>query len=367
MAELAIQAEINAITDDGSTATKQGRRFVFTIHNYSQEDVEWFKTQTQHNMLIAAEELGSEEETPHIQGAIATTAKKSFLQMKAWWDTRYEGANQDCKLWVRNMKGSLKQSLKYCSKETEPIIMYNKLCQGERQDIIDLVKAVDDGATFVELGHDAEHCLPAAKFAKFTERMIAGAGEKAAKEERSIVVQVIYGDAGTGKTAGVKEAFDGNYYELSLGSSGTVWFDGYKGEEVLLIDNFYGSKLKYSELVGLLNHGKKRLNIRRSYTWAKWKKVIITSNVHPSLWYSGETVPNQEGLKRRVTETVGTWRMMEDGTFSKVSWELDEEAKTPEEGIEALFLTAMPSQASEVAKDRIARMRAKRLELSVVT
>ena len=367
MAAEAIQAELNGITDDGSSRTKRGSRFVFTIHGYCQADVEWFKTQTEHNMLVAAEEVGSEEETPHIQGAIAVTKPRSFLQMKAWWDTRYEGANQDCKLWVRNMKGTLKQSLKYCSKENVPIIAYNRLHQGVRQDIIDLVKSIDDGATFVELMNDPEHCLPAAKFTKFTERMIAEAGEKAATEERSIVVQVIYGDTGTGKTAGVKKAFRGNYYELSLASSGTVWFDGYAGEEVLLVDGFDGSKLKYSELIGLLNHGKKRLNIKGSYTLAKWKKVIITSNVHPSAWYSGDTVPNQESLKRRVTETVGTWRLTEGMNFAKVSWYLDEEVKTKAEFIEALRLTAMPSQASEEAKARIARVRARKLAMSVET
>jgi len=192
--------------------------------------------------------------------------------------------------------------------------------------------------------------------------------EKAATEERPVVVQVVYGDTGTGKTAAIKEAFKGNCFELSLTKAGTIWFDGYKGEEVLLISDFRGGggRRRYHDLLGLMDSGKKKLDVRWSFTWARWKKVIITSSVHPSQWYSARSAPNQGSLEWRVTDTVGIWKLS-DGTVSKVSWDLDEEPKTHEEEEEAMFLTAMPSQASEEAKDRIARMRAKRRARSVVT
>jgi len=73
---------------------------------------------------------------------------------------------------------------------------------------------------------------------------------------------------GTGKTAAVKKAFRSNYYELSSALSGTAWFDGYNGEQVLLVDNFFGG-IKYSDLLTILKHGKKKLDVKGSYTWAK--------------------------------------------------------------------------------------------------
>jgi len=186
-----------------------------------------------------------------------------------------------------------------------------------------------------------------AKASKLVERMLAKrARHSPGPEDRSVVVQVIYGDAGVDKAASAKKAFDGCYFEPCFTSPTTVWFDGYNCEEVLLLNDFCGAKMKYSDLTGLLDHGKQQLNVRRSFTWAKWKKVIITSSSHPSLWYSPSSMPNQESLKRRVTETLGIWRLEANGVISKTSWDMEDKVKTPQEFEDAVTTSAMPLQAS---------------------
>jgi len=179
--------------------------------------------------------------------------------------------------------------------------------------------------------------------------------EEAATEERPVVVQVVYGDTGTGKTAAIKEAFKGSCFEPILTSTGTFRFDGYKGEEVLLISDFRGGggRRRYHDLLGLMDSGKKMLSVRWSFTWARWKKVVITSSVHPSQWYSARSAPNQGSLEWRVTDTVGIWRIRNGMVISKVDWLLNEERKTPLDYKEAVLTTAMPRRANDAASEAL--------------
>jgi len=326
MADQTTQGELATIQDEGETIVKRGRRFVFTINNYHADDVTWFKSQTQHNMLIAGEEVG-EEGTAHIQGAVAWTTAVRFGQVQSWWNTRYAGANQACKIWVRNMKGSPKQSQKYCSKEGKVIIHYNKLKQGDRQDLTDLWEDIQQGKRWKGLVEDDEHRSTAARYHKFVDKAIGIAEESGADANRSVRVMVIYGEAGLGKTGGPKKCYKDDIYQPIVGAN-TVWFDGYKGQSVLLIDDFYGG-IKYSYLMKLLDRGKLMLEVKGSTTYAKWNKVIITSNVHPSEWY--KTVKDQQGLRRRCTESDGMWRLTwgEDALkVEQADWFMDTVDKT---------------------------------------
>jgi len=326
MANRAVIAELAAVNDDGARVVKQGRRFVFTINNYHADDIAWFKTQTEHNMLIAAEEVG-EEGTAHIQGAMAWTTAARFLQVQTWWNERYEGANQNCKIWVRNMKGSVKQSQQYCSKEGNVIISYNKLQQGDRQDLKDLWEDIQRGKRWKGLIEDDEHRGTAARYHKFTDRAIALAEESNADPNRTVRVMVIYGEAGLGKSGGPKKAFGKDLFQPIVGTN-TVWFERYNGQTVLMLDDFYGG-IKYSFLMKLLDRGTLSVEMKGSSASAQWTKVIITSNVHPSEWY--KNVQDQQGLKRRCTESDGIWRLTRDSghvKVEKVEWHMEDEVKS---------------------------------------
>lgn len=346
MANRTVQAELAAINDDGARVVKQGRRFVFTINNYHEDDVTWFKTQTEHNMLVAAEEVG-EEGTAHIQGAMAWTTRARFLQVQAWWNERYEGANQSCKIWVRNMKGSVKQSQQYCSKEGKVIISYNKLQQGDRQDLKDLWEDIQQGKRWKGLIDDDEHRHTAARYHKFTDKAIALADESKADPNRTVRVMVIYGESGLGKSGGPQKAFGKDLFQPIVGAN-TVWFEMYNGETVLMIDDFYGG-IKYSYLMQLLDRGKLNVEMKGSSACAQWTKVIITSNVHPAEWY--KTVQDQQGLKRRCTESDGTWKLTSDSgnvKVERVGWHMEAEVKSLQE-----FKTAVLNREENNAADSV--------------
>lgn len=73
-------------------------------------------------------------------------------------------------------------------------------------------------------------------------------------------------------------------YILDASNNQNVWFDGYWGQKVIIIDDF-GGFIKYRHLLRILDGYKVRLEVKGGFTWAGWRKVIITSNLMPDEWY----------------------------------------------------------------------------------
>lgn len=110
--------------------------------------------------------------------------------------------------------------------------------------------------------------------------------------EREVHVVVLYGSAGSGKT---RYVFD-NYPDAFSKPEGN-WWDGYEGEDVILLDDYYGS-IPYCEFLKVLDRYKYRVPVKGGYVAARWSKVFITSNEHPDKWYG----KYPDALKRRIHE-----------------------------------------------------------------
>lgn len=78
-----------------------------------------------------------------------------------------------------------------------------------------------------------------------------------------------------------------------------MWFDGYEGEETLIIDDFYGW-CPHSMLLRVLDRYPFRCPVKGGFTWGLWKNVIITSNKHPKDWYEKFDWRDDEALRRRI-------------------------------------------------------------------
>lgn len=82
-------------------------------------------------------------------------------------------------------------------------------------------------------------------------------------------------------------------------ANGSIWFDGYQGEDIVLIDDFYGW-LPWTFLLKLLDRYPLRVQTKFGVVPFRSKIVYITSNVHPDKWYSyGENMV-YEALRRRI-------------------------------------------------------------------
>lgn len=128
--------------------------------------------------------------------------------------------------------------------------------------------------------------------------------KKQAKEFRIMNVTILWGVPGCGKTrlavhsASLREM---DYFILDKLTGDALWFDGYDGEETLIIDDFYGW-ISHSQILRILDGYMYRAAIKGSFRWALWKTVILTSNRHPKEWYKTFEWNDlhDNGLPRRI-------------------------------------------------------------------
>lgn len=109
--------------------------------------------------------------------------------------------------------------------------------------------------------------------------------EQNAPEVREVQVEVYWGDPGSGKSWFCANVYKNECYRLPLPrGKGSLWFDGYRGEKVLIIEDFNGW-LQYKELLRILDGLKERWQIKGGFIIAEWELVLITANEPPNSWY----------------------------------------------------------------------------------
>lgn len=108
---------------------------------------------------------------------------------------------------------------------------------------------------------------------------------------RDVEVILIWGESGTGKTRMVMEM--DSVYKIDPPYR---WFDGYEGEETLLIDDYKKGAVERGLFLNLLDGYRMRLETKGGHTWALWKKVYITSNFNADGW--------DNASKRRLSKVV---------------------------------------------------------------
>jgi hypothetical protein len=137
------------------------------------------------------------------------------------------------------------------------------------------------------------------RYHKGLEKLFNYRASRQAKIRRRVSVKVYVGPTGTGKTTLATSGED--WYCMPV--SKDLWFDGYRGEKCLVIDDFEGG-IKYSFLLRILHGHCMQGPVKGSFCWARWTKVIITSNKEVEDWYPNRV--NIRALLRRCNDIVHT-------------------------------------------------------------
>lgn len=284
--------------------------WVLTINNPSESDFNLVELLSQNKEMtkyfVAQTEVG-EQGTPHIQAFVQFTERKRLTQLKkiapTWhWEPR---------------RGSAAQAAAYCKKsETHDgqfrIEEGSMTTQGKRTDIQAFVEAAQN-LDISETEIIAAQPETYVKYFKALDRIKSLTLRKETKKFRQLTTHVYYGPPGTGKTRIVMDKYGDDVYKLSVGNDTKVWFDGYDGEDVLLIDDYDGSWIPYELMLALLDGYQLRLPIKGSHTYARYTKVFITSNIHPhKWWYNG-----LRALARRINKIF--W-VKEKDAISEISY-----------------------------------------------
>jgi len=96
---------------------------------------------------------------------------------------------------------------------------------------------------------------------------------------------VYYGPPGTGKTKRAQHEAGPDAYWLSPPQNGSLWWDGYNGEENVVIDEFNGHFCAQTFLQRVLDRYPMRVPTKGDTVPLLCKRVWITSNVLPTQWY----------------------------------------------------------------------------------
>lgn len=274
----------------------QSKNWCFTLNNPTDvEEVALLKLCETLDTAIVGREVG-ESGTPHLQGLLvfATNHRlagcKKLITRANWSITR-----------------NFEQSVVYCRKDGNMFV--DKLkpkAPGKRTDLAELIEALTEGGLPLAKRRCPEQLI---KFPSGC-RLFCSLSTPS-PDDRLVRVVAYIGPPGTGKSrAAISQILGGNGARvLSPQKPGDhMWFDAYRGQDVLVLDEFRGT-IPYGFLLSILDRGPiDDLPIKNGTTAAHWTKVIITSNKPWTEWYPGEDLgPLQRRLKTGGIYTSPPW------------------------------------------------------------
>jgi hypothetical protein len=266
------------------------KHWCWTLNNYTDDELnalEALGTELPNDIkyLIYGKEKG-EQETPHLQGYISFTKRKTFNVVKRLISERAH---------LETAKGSPIQNKEYCSKEKD----YQEFGtlpagQGARTDLVQVAKACQDGASFKEIAQNFPSAALRYSTGIIRLKQVHQKGRTGPAE-----LWCLWGKTGTGKTRRVWEFAD---YDMLWVHPGDRWFDGYDGQPAVLFDDFDGGWFKLTYLLKLIDRYPFTVPVKGAYVnWAP-KVIYFTSNHHPKEWYPQAKEEHQRALLRRFNE-----------------------------------------------------------------
>ena len=164
------------------------------------------------------------------------------------------------------------------------------------------------------------HIRTIAKHPQLEKRLRAKRLKEQTREPRSVTVEIIWGETGTNKSRDQiydKKRKRGDNFIVPA-TANLKWWDGYDGEETIVIEEFKGPRTcTLQRFKRLLDGHQLTLEVKGGQTYAAWTTVRINSNLDPASWYDIADACEKNALFRRFdkieerTRRPGTSR---DGT-----------------------------------------------------
>lgn len=266
------------------------RGWCFTLYDYADNDIEKLLNMPVRYVIIGKEKCPTTGRA-HLQGFVEIGRP----QRMSWVKTQC-GRN-DIHLEPSRSKNR-DAAREYCKKEGDWIERGDWASggQGQRTDLQDIIEMIKENKPQLEILTSFPE--PCARHLKFVDRVTELVEKEQTREFRNVTVDVFWGDSGSGKT---RKAHEENPGIFTVNAGESFPFEGYQGEEAILIDDFYGG-IKYHEMLRILDGHQYRVNVKGSHRYARWTKVIITSNDEPKKWYSRGLTPALERRISRVTK-----------------------------------------------------------------
>lgn len=243
--------------------------------------------------------------TDHFQGYVVfkrnhgkTLGGVKRLNSRAHWEYRH---------------GTHEQARDYCLKEDTRVAGPWSFGEdfeggsGARNDLVSLKRKLDGGASEKDVAQDEETFGAWLRYHNGVQRYLLLRSENRRSCQTTCVVY--WGLPGSGKsTRAALEAGDEAYWVSKPPPSGALWFDGYVGQEVVVLDDFDGSWTTPNYMCRLIDRWAFMVKVHGGQVSFMAKKVIITSNVEPRNWWRN----GLGGVARRLEPPIGSIVCMEE-------------------------------------------------------
>lgn len=204
---------------------------------------------------------------------------------------------------VKDTKGAIDYCGKSESRIDGPWEAGTMPAQGRRSDLLECKSIVDDGGGMAEL---FEHQFSnAVRYGRGLREYVNLVRRDVVRKWQTVCYAYI-GDAGMGKTQAAMieaNAWGGGTYWLTLegGAYGKVWWDGYEGEENIIIDE-YNCQIKLADFKRLIDSSPLKVPVKGGMVNFLGKRVWICSNKMLDSWYYKAAPPGPErnALLRRL-------------------------------------------------------------------
>lgn len=294
------------------------RNFIFTLNNpvTVQLPAQWFADGNVTYVEWQLEEGANG--TRHLQGYFQT---KKNPKNKNGFSLKWCKDNINPMMHIEKRMGTHEEAVEYVTKTDTRKDGPWKLGEYEGQtaaankknkdNLNDVKKLIDEGKTDDELWQS--HFSIMTRYHKtFNAYRLSLRNKERAWHTRCLV---LYGPPKTGKSRLAQQIGDaqgGAFWLRKPKQGGTDWWDGYNGQKVVVIDEFYGW-LPFDMLCRMLDRYPYQVETKGSMLPFLAELVIFTSNVSPRSWYSDEAVPNDrwQAFVRRMSGVEGTVRLMD--------------------------------------------------------
>lgn len=237
-------------------------------------------------------------------------------------------------------RGTAEDNIAYCTKDAKEgeVFTYGKegAGQGHRTDLDKTVALIAEGATPMEI---AEQCPKVyMKYHGGIDKMVAFKLLETVPLVSDIKIWMLWGGTGTGKTwsALFTNVDEDQVYLKHACDLKKDWWQGYKGQSRVVIDEFYNGCAHITTFLKLLDKYRKELEIKNSITYSRWTELIITTNLqYPAGIYSGASEEHRCALFRRIRDSGGgaiqyTEKWGQPGWVDKLAEAQDLEPEEPE-------------------------------------
>lgn len=264
----------------------------FTINNPSSDEIPELWDDVE--FCFWQREKG-EQGTEHLQGYIGFNTNKRLTWLKknttrgAHWEPR-KGSHEQARDYVVKSDTRIAGPFERGSDE--------KVGKGKRNDLLSLKRKLDDGMPEKQIMEEEDTFSVWAKYWKIIPRYRF---LKSGQRQWATETIVYWGAPGIGKSSRALSEAGPDAFWLSKPGGQTAWWDGYHGQAVVVIDEFYGW-IARDLMCRICDRYPLNVETKGGSTPFLARKIIITSNEHPVAWWPKVGLG---AMERRLAAPIG--------------------------------------------------------------